>query len=105
MNYAAGFLSADVSLELEAEFDLLGEVDVHDIGDELPFDFAFEDDCMSFDATDMALAVPAGGIQGVLSDDDGLEAWFAQQVESPTAVRARRRRQVVANDNQLHLFA
>jgi hypothetical protein len=84
---------------IEVSFDIDFEVSVvadDDIGDELV------EEMMSFDASDMCTgAAPLFNA----SDDDLLEMFFKQQVESPAAVRARRKRAAASNDAQLALFA
>lgn len=83
----------EVSFDVEFEDSLTAD---SDIGGDL------DDDVMSFDASDMhSCAAPLF----CASDDDLLEMHFHQQVESPAAVRARRKRVAASNDAQMALFA
>ncbi|MCK9687277.1 hypothetical protein [Scleromatobacter humisilvae] len=66
--------------------------------------YSVDDDVATFDASDF-MSPAAGTVVGLLSNDDLLELWFAQQVGLPAVTRARRKCAAASNDAQLQLFA
>jgi hypothetical protein len=106
MSYAADDF-VTVEFDLGADFEVnFAPIDADfDIGDVLPFTpLCDADDVAHFDASDF-MSPDAGTVVGLLSNDDLLEIWFAQQIESSSVIRARRKSAAVANDAQLQLFA
>jgi hypothetical protein len=97
MSYATDDFDSLGTIEVDFDIDFDTPVDADsDIGDDLV------EDVMSFDASDMSTgAIPPFHA----CDDDLLEMFFKQLVESPSAVRARRKRDAASNDAQLALFA